>query len=68
MWRARNFPADELAAFSRVRQQFNLYPLVVHCNYLINMASPEADMRARSREDVDAAAANGQNCQSHPTQ
>lgn len=50
MWRARNFPAEELSAFARVRQQFNLYPLVIHCNYLINMASPDAEMRARSRE------------------
>lgn len=50
MWQARNFPAEELSAFSRVRQQFNLYPLVIHCNYLINMASPDAGLRERSRE------------------
>ncbi|MSO21494.1 MAG: deoxyribonuclease IV [Acidobacteria bacterium] len=50
MWRARNFPADELAAFARFRTQFNLYPLVVHCNYLINMASPDPILRERSRE------------------
>ena len=50
MWRARNFPAEELSAFSRVRQQFDLYPLVIHCNYLINMASPDAGLRERSRE------------------
>jgi deoxyribonuclease-4 len=50
MWRTRNFPSEELAAFARVRAQYNLYPLVVHCNYLINMASPDAEMRARSRD------------------
>lgn len=49
MWKARNFPAEEISAFARVRRQYNLFPLVIHCNYLINMASPDAELRARSR-------------------
>jgi deoxyribonuclease-4 len=50
MWKARNFPAEEIAAFARVREKFDLYPLVIHCNYLINMASPDPGLRERSRE------------------
>jgi deoxyribonuclease IV len=50
MWRARDLLVEEISALARVREQRNLFPLVIHCNYLINMASPDPVLRERSRE------------------
>jgi deoxyribonuclease-4 len=50
MWKARDPRRDEIAALARLRQTHNLHPLVIHANYLINLASPDEVMRARSIE------------------
>jgi deoxyribonuclease IV len=41
-------PEAEAADFRRRRAELGLYPLLIHANYLINLASPHAAMRARS--------------------
>jgi deoxyribonuclease IV len=50
MWRAREFSAQERSAFSRLRASYDLSPLVIHTNYLVNLASPDAALRQRSLE------------------
>lgn len=50
MWKARDPRRDEITALARLRQSYNLTPLVVHANYLINLASPDATIRTRSVE------------------
>ena len=48
MWRARDFAAEELSAFQRLRSSYDLSPLVIHTNYLVNLASPDPLLRKRS--------------------
>jgi deoxyribonuclease-4 len=49
MWSGENriAPADA-GRFRENRRQLALGPLVIHCNYLINMGSPDPVLRARS--------------------
>jgi deoxyribonuclease-4 len=46
-WRPGPYSAEELAAFGRMRQKAGL-PLFVHSIYLINLASPDPDLSAKS--------------------
>lgn len=48
MWRARNPAAADCTELRRLREAHDLTPLVIHDNYLINLASFEADIRAKS--------------------
>ncbi len=50
MWKARDPRPEEISALQRLREQYDLRPLVIHANYLINMASPDTAMRSRSVE------------------
>jgi deoxyribonuclease-4 len=50
MWRARDLGAEELSAFERLRSRYDLSPLVIHTNYLVNLASPDPSLRQRSLE------------------
>ena len=63
MWKAREFAAREIAAFGALRRRYNLSPLAVHANYLINLASPDKALRKRSveafRGEIRRAAAIG---------
>ncbi len=44
----RGIPPAEAAGFRQRRAELGLGPLVVHDNYLINLASPDRVLRARS--------------------
>jgi deoxyribonuclease-4 len=48
MWRASMPRPDDLARFHETRQRLDLRPLAVHDNYLINLASSDLGIRARS--------------------
>jgi deoxyribonuclease-4 len=48
MWRARLPDPKEVNALHAIRAQFDLRPLVVHVNYLVNLASDDATIRAQS--------------------
>lgn len=48
MWRASHPAEAEIAAFRKARERFDLKPLVVHVNYLVNLASADAAIRAKS--------------------
>jgi deoxyribonuclease-4 len=47
-WRARPIPAEEAEAFRREAESAAIGPMVSHASYLINLASDEATLRARS--------------------
>lgn len=51
-WRARSYPEAEVQAFRELVVELKLGPLVVHSCYLANLASPNAELLARSRAAV----------------
>jgi deoxyribonuclease-4 len=48
MWRCSQLAADKVKAFRSSRERLDLRPLVVHDNYLINLASADPVIRANS--------------------
>lgn len=48
MWRASPPGAHELRLLEKARAKFDLKPLVIHVNYLINLASRDAVIREKS--------------------
>ncbi len=48
MWRASSLSEPDIVRFRAVREKLDLTPLVVHDNYLINLASADANIRALS--------------------
>ena len=63
MWRAGTPDPLEIEALQAIRRQYRISPLVVHVNYLVNLASCDATIRAKSiaafRGELDRAAAVG---------
>jgi len=63
MWRASSPGPDEIRLLQRARERLDLYPLAIHVNYLVNLASQDSLIRARSiacfREELKRAAAIG---------
>ncbi|MHB0976649.1 MAG: deoxyribonuclease IV [Candidatus Aquicultorales bacterium] len=47
-WRPWEVSGDEIAAFQEARQAAGIHPLVVHAPYLVNPASPNREIRAKS--------------------
>jgi deoxyribonuclease-4 len=58
-WQARPLSEDEVETFKRVRRETNISPVVVHANYLINLAAADEVIREKSiasfREEVERA-------------
>ena len=50
MWRARAPDREQVRRFQRARERFDLHPLAIHVNYLINLASIDPVIRAKSIE------------------
>jgi deoxyribonuclease-4 len=48
MWRARPPDPDEVLALKRIRDRHGIGPVVVHVNYLVNLASRDPVIRAQS--------------------
>jgi deoxyribonuclease-4 len=63
MWRARTPDPAQVQSLQQIRRDHDIYPLVVHVNYLVNLASRDAEIRARSidtfRGELDRAATVG---------
>lgn len=63
MWRASSPGLDEIRLLQRARERLDLYPLAIHVNYLVNLASRDPLIRARSiacfRGELKRAAAIG---------
>ncbi|MFN2596002.1 MAG: deoxyribonuclease IV [Pyrinomonadaceae bacterium] len=56
-WSARPLAGDEIENFKRVREETRIDPVVVHANYLINLAAADATIRQKSvasfREEIE---------------
>jgi deoxyribonuclease-4 len=50
MWKARPLSQEEISGMARLRSLYDLHPLVIHTNYLLNLASSDAVIRQRSIE------------------
>jgi deoxyribonuclease IV len=48
MWRASSHAPDQIRSLRRARERLDLYPLAIHVNYLVNLASADPAIRARS--------------------
>lgn len=63
MWKARPLAQEEVSAITRLRREYDLHPLVIHANYLLNLASPDPALRKRSiaafRKELSRASALG---------
>jgi deoxyribonuclease-4 len=56
-WQARPLAPEEVEQFKRVREETGVTPVVIHANYLINLAAADAGIREKSiasfREEVE---------------
>ena len=63
MWRASAPDAADVKRLRAVRERLDLHPLVIHANYLANLASVDPEIRAKSitsfRGELERAAAIG---------
>ena len=63
MWRARAPDPEQIKLLRAARERFDLNPLIIHVNYLINLASVDPVIRAKSvdgfRGELDRAVAIG---------
>jgi deoxyribonuclease-4 len=63
MWRARAPDPEQVKRLRSARERFDLHPLVIHVNYLINLASIDPTIRAKSvagfRGELERAAVIG---------
>ena len=63
MWRASAPGAEPIRLLRRARERLDLYPLAIHASYLVNLASLDPAIRARSitsfRGEIQRAAAIG---------
>jgi deoxyribonuclease-4 len=48
MWRAGTPDPAQVASLRAIRLKHNIHPLVVHVNYLVNLASRDLEIRAKS--------------------
>jgi deoxyribonuclease-4 len=63
MWKARPPDPHQVRLLRRARERFDLYPLAIHVNYLINLATLDPVIRAKSidafRGELERSAAIG---------
>lgn len=63
MWRASSPRKDDIRALRRARERLDLYPLAIHVNYLVNLASMDPPIRSKSidcfRGELERAGAIG---------
>jgi deoxyribonuclease-4 len=50
MWSAKALDPDEISRFRELREKFDIRPAVIHASYLINLATPEGELKRRSVE------------------
>lgn len=49
-WAKPMIPAKSIRRFRELKELYDMNPVFIHCSYLINIASPDANVRRRSRE------------------
>lgn len=47
-WKECNLGQDKISAFIKKREELNIQPVISHGSYLINLASPDEDIREKS--------------------
>ena len=56
-WKAKELADEEVETFKRVRRETGISPVVIHANYLINLASADETIREKSvasfREEIE---------------
>jgi deoxyribonuclease IV len=56
-WAAKPLTDEDVALFRNTRAELDISPVVIHCNYLINLASADANLREKSfvafREEIE---------------
>ena len=48
MWQARRPDPGQVKLLQRARERFDLHPLAIHANYLVNLASVDPVIRPKS--------------------
>src|SRR2546421_11350461 len=48
-WMARHLTDEEIERFRAVRAETRISPVVIHCNYLVNLAAASTDVLGKSR-------------------
>lgn len=48
-WAARPLTDEEIERFRSVREETRISPVVIHCNYLVNLAAADETIREKSR-------------------
>src|SRR3982751_4813180 len=49
-WMAKPLTVESVELFRQTRRRLKLTPVVIHCNYLVNLAASDAAFLAKSRE------------------
>lgn len=49
-WKAKPLSDEEVELFKKVRRKTRISPIVIHANYLINLAAADSEMLYKSRE------------------
>lgn len=49
-WKAKELSNEEIKLFKKVRRRTKIFPVVIHANYLINLAAADPIMLQKSRE------------------
>jgi len=49
-WMAKPLTVDDVALFRKTRRLTRVSPILIHCNYLVNLAAADATLRNKSRE------------------
>lgn len=47
-WRERQFEESEIGTFHETKKKTSINPVISHCSYLINLASPESEIYRKS--------------------
>ena len=47
-WAVRDIPQDEISAFIELKKKYDMFPVVIHTSYLINLASEKRILRNKS--------------------
>jgi deoxyribonuclease IV len=58
-WMARSLTDEEVERFRAVRAETNISPVVIHCNYLVNLAAADATILEKSRASFREEAQRG---------
>ncbi len=51
-WRARTYREEEIAGFKEILSSRGIAPVVIHSCYLVNLASPNRELRERSFKSI----------------